>query len=77
MAVWASKAWMPRKSRCSASGGVGQRLPVGSGVGGAEDGAVGAGGPGDLGRDGVDAAEVGGGGGGEDLELGGGWEGEE
>jgi hypothetical protein len=33
-------------------------------------GSVCAGRPGDLGRDGVDAAEVGGGGGGEDLPLG-------
>ena len=39
--------WIPRKSRCSASGRGGAALPVGAVVGGAKDGAFGAGGPGD------------------------------
>jgi hypothetical protein len=48
----------------------GAALPVGSVVGGAEDGAFGAGGPGEAVAEGVDAAEVGGGGCGLDLPLG-------
>ena len=48
----------------------GAALPVFAVVGGAEDGAFGAGGPGDVVAKGVDAAEVSGGGGGLDLPLG-------
>ena len=71
MAVLASKAWMPRKSRCSAPGGMVQVLPVGAVVFAAQDCAVGAGGPDNALADVVDAAEVGGGVGVEDLPLGG------
>ena len=55
----------------------GAALPAGTVVGGAEDGAFGAGGPGNSVAEGVDAAEVGGGGGGLDLPLGGCRSGEE
>ncbi len=70
MAVLASKAWMPRKSRLSACGGCGAGLPGDAVVGGAEDGAPGAAGPGDSVADGVDSAEAGGGVGVLDLPLG-------
>src|ERR1019366_1551975 len=55
----------------------GATLPSSAVVGGAEDGAFGAGGPGDAVAEGVDAAEVGGGGGGFDLPLRGGGDGDE
>ena len=70
MAVEASKAWMPRKSRCSALGGVAQRcqwLPssvVRRTVPSVPEG------PGDAVADVVDAAEIGGGGWVLELPLG-------
>ena len=70
MAVLLLKAWMARKSRWSRVGRFGAELPDEAGVFGAEDGAVGAGGPGDAAADVDDAAEVGGGVGVLQLPLG-------
>jgi hypothetical protein len=70
MAVFSSKAWMPRKSSFSASGGDGAGLPEIAVVFGAEDGAVGSAGPGHSAAYVVDAAEAGGGVGVFDVPLG-------
>ncbi len=75
MAVFSSKAWMPRKSSFSAPGGVAQRLPEVASVFGAEDGAFGSAGPGYSSAHVRDAAEAGGGVGFFDVPLGFGCEG--